>query len=57
MELTAITTELAAVIVAGYAAVVATISLGWQIYSKRRTRRPDVEVTLTNAERALPRAV
>ena len=41
--------NVAALVIAGYAAVVATVSLTWQIYSRRRSRRPDVEVTLRSA--------
>jgi hypothetical protein len=36
-------------IIAGYAAVVATVALGWEIWSARQARRPQVEVRLYNA--------
>jgi hypothetical protein len=34
-------------LIAGYAAVVATVALGWQILKERRARRPQVEVKIS----------
>lgn len=41
--------ELAAIIVAGYAAIVATASVVWQVYSWRHRRRSHVGVTVRYA--------
>jgi hypothetical protein len=34
-------------LIAGYAAVVASVALGWQILKERRARRPQVEVKIS----------
>jgi hypothetical protein len=40
--------------IAGYAAVVSTVAVGWQILKERRTRRPQVEVKVMNAMLTYP---
>jgi hypothetical protein len=40
--------------IAGYAAVVSTAALGWQILKERRARRPQVEVKVGNAILSYP---
>ncbi len=41
-------------IVAGYAAVVATAALGWQIYTWRRARQPRIDVQVRGAVAGFP---
>jgi hypothetical protein len=41
-------------VIAGYAAVVATAALGWEIRKARQASRPQVEVDVTNAMLGYP---
>jgi hypothetical protein len=40
--------------IAGYAAVVSTVAVGWQILKERRAQRPQIEVKVMNAMLTYP---